>query len=245
MACHRFVRQGAVLTVVVLLMAVLPAAGQDIEWRVDYRKAREEARATGRPLLLDFGTEQCMWCRKLDATTFRDPAVAAMLARDFIPLRIDAPHQSTLTHALKIDRFPTLLFAAPDGTILGRQVGYVDAGRFRGQMERALASVPGRPAPEQGAEQAYQEASAAIKARDYPRAIALLRQIVQGGGAGKIEREARELLQDFENAAAIRLEQARHLPPAEARPALEELARTFNGTVAAREASQTLTVRAH
>ena len=179
MARYCLVRQGCVLTTVALLTAVLPVSGQEVEWRRDYRHAREEARATGRPLLIDFGTDHCIWCRKMEATTFRDPAVAAVLAREFIPLRIDAARQSALTHALKIERYPTLLFAASDGTILGRQVGYVDAGRFRGQMERALASVPGRPAPEQGAERAYQEAGAAIKVRDYPRAIALLRQIVR------------------------------------------------------------------
>src|SRR5690242_15653648 len=110
MARYRLVGQGCCLTVVLLFTAVLPAAGQDIEWRVDYRRAREEARATGRPLLLDFGTEQCVWCRKLDATTFHDPNVAALLSRDFIPLRIDAARQSTLAHALKIDRYPTLVF---------------------------------------------------------------------------------------------------------------------------------------
>ena len=139
----RFVQQGWVVAVSLLFAVALPAAGQGVEWRQDYAKARAEARATGRPLVLDFSTEQCMWCRKLEATTFRDPTVAALLARDFVPLHVDALHQPALARALKIDRYPTLLFAAPDGTILGRHVGFVDAGRFRDQLERALARVPG------------------------------------------------------------------------------------------------------
>lgn len=237
------IRQGWV-SAVVLLGAVLPATGQQVEWRQDYRQAREEARATGRPLVLDFSTEQCMWCRKLEATTFRDPAITTLLARSFVPLHVDALRQPTLTRALKIDRFPTLVFAAPDGTILGRYVGYVDSGRFRAQLERALASVPGPAAAELSAERVLQQARAATQAREYPRAIALLRQVVQDGRDGPVERQARAMLQDFENAAAIRLEQARQLPPAEARAALVDVARVFEGTTAARSAAQTLTARA-
>lgn len=244
MARYGSVWQGSV-SAVVLLTAVLPAMGQDVECRRDYRKAREEARATGRPLVLDFSTEQCVWCRKLEATTFRDPAVNTLLARSFVALRVDALRQPNLTRALKIDHYPTLVFAAPDGTILGRQVGYVDAGRFRAQLERALASVPGQAAADRGAERTYQEARAAIQGHDYPRAIALLRQIAQDGRDGPIERQARGVLQDFEHAAAIRLEQARQMQPTETRAALAELARTFDGTAAAREATQTLTARAH
>jgi len=231
------------LAVSVLCAAALPARGQGIDWRHDYGKARQEARATGRPLVLDFSTEQCMWCRKLEATTFRDPKVAALLARDFVPLHVDALRQPSLARALKIERFPTLLFAAPDGTILGRHVGFVDAARFRGQLERALASVPARPAAAQEAERAYREAGAALEAHDYPRAIALLRQVAQDGREGPTEHKARALLQDFEQAAAARLSQARQLQPEEARAALGEVARTFDGTAAAREANQTLTAR--
>ena len=48
---------------------------QEVNWRHDYTTARKEASETGKPLLMDFGTEACVWCRKLDATTFRDPRV--------------------------------------------------------------------------------------------------------------------------------------------------------------------------
>ena len=238
----RFVQQGWAVTVSVLFAVALPAAAQQVEWRQDYAKARAEARTSGRPLVLDFSTEQCMWCRKLEATTFRDPAVAALLARDFVPLHVDALRQPALARALKIDRYPTLLFAAPDGTILGRHVGFVDAGRFRGQLERALARVPAK-APAAEIEHAYREAGAAIQTRDYPRAIALLRQVAADGRDGPAERKAGALLQDFERAAAEQLRQAQQLQPEEARAALANLVRTFDGTAAAREATQTLTAR--
>ncbi|MGL6097907.1 MAG: thioredoxin family protein, partial [Fimbriiglobus sp.] len=58
--------------VVIGWVATAPAAtAQDVRWRHDYAAARREAADSGKPLLLDFGTENCVWCRRLDATTFR------------------------------------------------------------------------------------------------------------------------------------------------------------------------------
>jgi uncharacterized protein YyaL (SSP411 family) len=49
------------------------AQAQEVHWVADYNTARREARESQRPLMLDFGTVNCTWCRQLDATTFRDP----------------------------------------------------------------------------------------------------------------------------------------------------------------------------
>ena len=91
---------------------------QEVEWRTDYNKARQEATEKNRPLMLYFGTDNCVHCKRLDATTFRDPAVVAVLNKSFVPLRIDAEKNSALAEALRVERFPTLLLAAPDGKIL-------------------------------------------------------------------------------------------------------------------------------
>ena len=50
------------------------AFGQEVQWRYDYGKARREAETKSLPLVIDIGTENCYWCKQLDARTFRDPA---------------------------------------------------------------------------------------------------------------------------------------------------------------------------
>lgn len=244
MATYRCVQQRSILAVLLLTLGALPAAAQDVRWLQDYGKARAESRTTGRPLVIDFGTEHCFWCRKLETTTFRDPAVAALLSQDFVALRVDAGRQPALARALKVDRYPTLVLAAPDGTILARHVGYLDAARFRKQLQSALASVT----PRDDKERDFRAACTAIAAPDYPRAIALLRKITRDGQTQPIQAKARQLLQEFERLSAERLRQARVLEAGgqdrAARAALAELVRTFDGTEAAREATQTLTARA-
>jgi thioredoxin-related protein len=130
-----------------MALAILAIAGgraeaQGVKWRSDYAAARQEATATGRPLLLDFGTEDCFYCRKLDATTFRAPAIVALLNDKFIPVKIDAERAESLSRALNVDSYPTLVLASPDGKVVGRHVGYADIATMTELLEKALARVP-------------------------------------------------------------------------------------------------------
>src|SRR5438445_3470549 len=153
------------------------ATAQEIQWRSDYNLARKEAVEKNLPLILDFGTEHCFWCKKLDATTFLDPRVVAVMNEEFIPLKVDAHRDARLTECLRIQAFPTVVLAGPDGKILGTLEGYMEAGRFHDHLQRVLAGLRN---PEWMARD-YQEAAKAIAASDYARAIALLKSITQDG----------------------------------------------------------------
>ena len=241
MCSYRSVRSGCVLAV--LALAALPAAAKEIHWRGDYRSAWQESRASGRPLLLDFGCDNCVWCRKLDAATLRDPAVAALVNRDFVAYRVNADREPRLAQALHVSSFPTIVIAGPDGTVLERVVGFRNVATFRGHLQHALAA---RPAGDWH-ERAYQAATAAIAMPDYPRAIALLKRVVQDGQARPVQQQARALLQEFERQAADCLRQVGELrqnrQEAESAVVLADLVRIFDGTEAARQASQHLAAR--
>src|SRR5688572_29135614 len=92
-------RRQAVLCALVLAASArpAPAPAQQVQWRQDYNVARKEAAEKGRPLLIDFGTESCFWCKKLDLTTLRDPAVVAVLNESFVTLKVDAEREVSLT----------------------------------------------------------------------------------------------------------------------------------------------------
>jgi thioredoxin-related protein len=115
-----------------------PAVAQEIQWRHDYNAARKEARETNRPIIIDFGTTDCIWCKKLDVSTFRDPAVVQTLNERFIPLKINAEQNPSLAQALEIHSFPTLVFATAEGKILSVNPGFVDAARLSQQLQHTL-----------------------------------------------------------------------------------------------------------
>jgi len=118
------------------------ADGAEVQWRHDYRAAREEARQKNRPLFMDVGTANCHWCTQLDVSTFRDPTIVQQLNQDFIPVRIDADRMPSFAQAMQINSYPTLVFASPEGQVLGKHEGYLDAGRFGRQASQALARMP-------------------------------------------------------------------------------------------------------
>jgi thioredoxin-like negative regulator of GroEL len=231
------------LGVIVLTVAAAAArAGEEeaVKWRYDYNAARREAQDKGLPLVLDFGTEHCFWCKRLDATTFQDPAVVRLMNGRFIPLKVDAEKESGLANYLRVQSYPTIVIAASDGKIYGTHEGYLDASRFHEHLKRALAAVTN---PEWMTRD-YREASKAIAGSDFARAIALLRSVIEDGKDRPVQVKARQLLKDLEQQAAERLARAKKLnkrgQTSEAMETLTELLRVFGGTKAAAEAGQLL-----
>ncbi len=125
------------LFTVMLCASQTPAEG--VKWRHNYADALKESAETGKPILLDFGTDNCVYCRKLDATTFRDPRIVAMLNERFIPLKIDAHKEPRLTEAVAVESFPTLILASPEGKLLGRHIGYADVSKMTALLNKAPA----------------------------------------------------------------------------------------------------------
>jgi thioredoxin-related protein len=212
----------------------------EIQWRTNYNLARKEAVEKNRPLLVDFGTEQCFWCRRLEVITFRDARVVQVVNDRFIPLKVDGQREPRLTEALHIQSYPTLVLAAPDGKIMGTLEGFMEAGRLQDHLQRVLAAL-GNP---QWMVRDYQEAGKAIAASDYARAVALLKSIVADGKELPVQVKAKQLLGDLEQQAAGRLAQARQLAEngetARAIALLSELVRVFAGTQAATESGEFL-----
>src|SRR5438270_2814606 len=156
-----------------LALLVLPHAGQaqEVQWRTDYNAARKEAQQKNLPLVLEFNTDNCFWCKKLEATTFREPVITGLLNERFVPLKVDAVLNSALTETLRIQSFPTIVLAAPDGKILGTLEGYLEGARFQEHLQRVLAGLSN---PE-WMQRDYLDATKAIAAADYARAFALLK----------------------------------------------------------------------
>jgi thioredoxin-like negative regulator of GroEL len=220
------------------------AIAEDVDWRADYNAARKEAAEKGRPIILDFGFQSCTYCRKLDATTFRDAEVVKRLNGKFVALRIDIEKDPSLAEKLGLRMYPTVVFASPEGHILGKVEGYQEPGPFQENLDRVLDLV----ANPEWMKRDYESAGKAIGSSDYARAIALLKNVVQDGKDRPVQVKARQLLQDLEQQAAGRLARARQLADngqtTEAIDTVTELVRVFAGTQAATEGGQMLTALA-
>ena len=217
----------------------LPAPAQ-VTWRTDYNAARKEAQEKGLPILLVIGTDECFYCRKLEAGPLKDAGILNLVAPNFIPVKLNAKNAPELAKALKVQMYPTTVLAGPDGKIHAFIEGYVEADRYAEQLKRTLTAVS---TPDWAARD-FNEASKALARSDYPRAATLLKGITREAGEKPVGAKAKGLLAELEQIAAAKLAQAKDFnqrgQTQEAMDALAETVKQFAGTQAASDAAMLL-----
>ena len=114
---------------------------KSISWQ-DPAITRAAIAEAGKPVYLFIHTEWCTFCNKMKTGTFADPKVQNLLNDKFIALEINPETSGTtnflgekLSYAdaatrLGVRGYPASFFFAPDGSFLGGQAGYIDAGTF-------------------------------------------------------------------------------------------------------------------
>jgi len=65
------------------------AAHQPVHWMPWDAAAFDRARAERKPILLDIGAVWCHWCHVMDGESYEDPAIAELLNRDFVCIKVD------------------------------------------------------------------------------------------------------------------------------------------------------------
>ena len=116
-----------------------------------FEQATAKAAAENKFVIIDFYTDWCGWCKKLDNTTYADPAVAQALAQDFILVKINPEKNgsfqylgksysgSDLMNLFGVRGFPGSVFLSADGTPV--QFTYTDNGQ-QNQVQNAPGYYP-------------------------------------------------------------------------------------------------------
>lgn len=102
-------------------------------WELGRRVAAERQQ----PALVFFTAHWCTYCRKMEGTTFTDPAVA-QLATQFVCVLVDADEEPALCQRLQVAGYPTLEIISPAGTSLGRLTGWQGAPALAQSLQAAL-----------------------------------------------------------------------------------------------------------
>ncbi len=128
------------------------AAGQatttqaaSIRWRNDTQKAVQEARGSGKPLLIEISTDWCHYCKKMDRETFSDHAIAEHISQCFVPLKLDGDADQAIVKRLGVQSFPTMVVLSPDMKIVTSIRGFRTSKQLSGELE-SLCSHADRPA---------------------------------------------------------------------------------------------------
>jgi thiol:disulfide interchange protein DsbD len=114
-----------------------------IKWYFSLEEALGLAKKENKPIMVDFYSDHCGWCHKLDRTTYTNSKVIE-LSKKFISLKIDCDRNRLIPAKYQIRGLPTILFIDSKGSVIHSIVGYRKAEDFILEMEKALEKF-GRP----------------------------------------------------------------------------------------------------
>jgi thiol-disulfide isomerase/thioredoxin len=120
-----FAMKKIIFTCFVLLLSTLAAFPQTegIVWEKDFKKAKQMARETGRPLLLDFTADWCKPCKMMDKEFWvRDDVIQA--AKPCIAVKINFDTQNNIAAGYGVKSIPYVLFADPLGNMITFRLGF-------------------------------------------------------------------------------------------------------------------------
>jgi len=122
-----------------LMVSAAFAGSSSIGWKKTYPAAAAEAKSSGKLIMIDFYTEWCGWCKKLDSDTYPAPEVIK-LSEKFVPIKLDAekdPEGVRLAKKFGVNGYPTILFLDANETLQYKVVGYEPAKDFATSMTKA------------------------------------------------------------------------------------------------------------
>lgn len=105
------------------------------------------AKAERKFVVLDGAAEWCHWCHVMEAETYHDPRVQALLGASFIAVKVDVDTRPDIEERYGDWGWPATVIFTPDGVELGKYRGFIDADRFLEILNEVVAQKDG---PESG-----------------------------------------------------------------------------------------------
>ncbi len=127
------------LALSLLLLGGPPPAAGGIKWEHNFDEALKKAKASNKPMFVDFWAEWCTWCHRLDKTTYVDPAVVAR-SEEFVAVKINteaSKKEEMVALRYDVQNLPTIAFLSPGGHLVMRLNGFQGPGQFPRTMDQA------------------------------------------------------------------------------------------------------------
>ncbi len=119
--------------------AVANHATVEVTWETAMPAALKRARTEGKPVLVNFYADWCVWCKRLESTTLRDAKVASVLQNKVVPLSLNVEGDGKeLSNEYQVDGLPTVIVLDAGGREIGRIHGYMPPDSFLDRVEEFL-----------------------------------------------------------------------------------------------------------
>ncbi|MGD2279281.1 MAG: thioredoxin family protein [Candidatus Omnitrophota bacterium] len=145
----------------VILVSFFAGNLHAINWAYDLKSALNIARQEKKPVLVDFYTDYCGWCKRMDKDTYGDRSVNRLSAF-FVCAKIDGEKHPGIVRRYGIRAYPTTLFLNEKGAVIKAVRGYVGPDRFRKIMKSVLKRYKSPSVKGRGTKKAQQASQFAL-----------------------------------------------------------------------------------
>ncbi len=114
-----------------------------IQWQPWSEEIFARARRKNKFVLMDLEAVWCHWCHVMEETTYRDPAVVALINSRYLAVRVDQDSRPDLSNRYEDYGWPATVVFAPDGSEIVKKQGYIPPAR----MASMLQGIIDDPAP--------------------------------------------------------------------------------------------------
>lgn len=102
-----------------------------------YEGLKKKAKDYKKNYFIDFHTDWCGFCKKMDATTFQNQEIGKVVNEGFMAIKLNAEKEgNALAQKLNVNGYPTVVFFNYKGELLGVHPGYKSAGEFKLLLDR-------------------------------------------------------------------------------------------------------------
>ncbi len=110
---------------VVIMLASAVLAGGSVPWQPWTDEVFARARSENRLVLVDLSAQWCGYCRKMDATTWKDPKVIAAIEKHYVPVKVVDEKDPELAARYRDYGRPAVIILDADGAEVMRKRGYM------------------------------------------------------------------------------------------------------------------------
>jgi len=116
-------------------------SSKDLGWK-KYDEGLVLAAKQNKPLMVDFFTDWCGYCKKLDKITYADPQIAEYIKTHFVAVKVNAESKepfnlpsgqmtgSTLAKSFGVTGYPAIWFLKPNGEKINYYPGFAPPEKF-------------------------------------------------------------------------------------------------------------------
>ena len=127
---------------IALSVRTFAQAPEGINW-MSITEAEKLAKDNPKKIIVDVYTDWCGWCKRLDATTYKDPKIVEYINKNFYAVKFNAESKDDITFkGSKYSYDATRRVNGLSAVIMGNSTGYPTT-TFFGENLEVLSVIPG------------------------------------------------------------------------------------------------------